>query len=164
VLVEYEIEETIYEPLDMTASDVPVTCAQNEMMNNLLGSIGWKQFKRIAKSEKKLKRMIKQVKLRNYQHAPFWKFGVLVPCNDAQAVELDKANENTKWQDGKATKMGQLLEYTTWIDKGIGGIALNRYKKIWCHMIYNANHDGCNKARHVSSGHLTEPNTESVYS
>jgi hypothetical protein len=50
---------------------------------------------------------------------------VLVPCNDAQAVELDKAKGNTKWQDAEAPDLSQLLEYHTWIDKGIGGIAPN---------------------------------------
>jgi Reverse transcriptase (RNA-dependent DNA polymerase) len=88
---------------------------------------------------------------------------VLVPRNHAQAVELDKAKGNTKWQDAEATGMGQLLEYTTWIDKGIGGIAPNGYKKIRCHMIYDIKHDGRHKARLVAGGHLTEPNTESVY-
>jgi hypothetical protein len=88
---------------------------------------------------------------------------VLVPRNHAQVVELDKANGNTKWQDVETTEMGQLLEYTTWIDKGIGGIAPNSYKKIRCHMICDIKHDGWHKARLVSGGHLTEPNTESVY-
>jgi hypothetical protein len=77
---------------------------------------------------------------------------------------LDKANGNNKWQDAKATEIGLLLEYTTWIDKGIGGIAPSGYKKIWCHMIYDVKHDGCHKAPLVAGGHLTEPKTESVYS
>jgi hypothetical protein len=89
---------------------------------------------------------------------------VLVPRNHTQFIELDKANGKTKWQDAEATEMGQLLEYTTWIDKVIGGIAPSRYKKIRCHMIYNVKHDGCHKARLVAGSHLTETNTESVYS
>jgi hypothetical protein len=41
--------------------------------------------------------MIHQSKLTSYRHDPIWKFGVLVPHNHAQAaVELDKANGNTK--------------------------------------------------------------------
>jgi hypothetical protein len=81
----------------MIARDDPATsCAQYAMEKNLLDTAGWKQFNRIAKSKKKLKWKINQAKLSNYQRAPFWKFGVLVPQNHAQAVELDKANGNTK--------------------------------------------------------------------
>jgi hypothetical protein len=60
--------------------------------------------------------------------------------------------------------MGQLLEYYTWIDNGIGGIPPNGYKKIRSHMIYDVKHDGQHKARLVAGGHMTEVNTDSVYS
>jgi hypothetical protein len=79
-------------------------------------------------------------------------------------VELDKSNGNTKWQDAEATEKSQLMEYNTFIDNGIGGIASNGYKKIRCHMIYDVKHDGPHKAQLVAGGHLTDPNTESVYS
>jgi hypothetical protein len=129
VLVEWETGETTYEPLDMIASDDPVTCAQYARENNLLDTARWKRFRGIAHNEKKLKRMINQSKLTSYRGDPFWKFGVLVPCNHAQVVELDKANGNTKWQDAEAIEMNQILEYNTWIDKGIGGIGPKGYKK-----------------------------------
>jgi hypothetical protein len=57
--------------------------------------------------------MINQAKLKSYQRDPFWKLGVLVPRNHSQAVELDKANGNTKWQDAEATEKSQLMEYNT---------------------------------------------------
>jgi Reverse transcriptase (RNA-dependent DNA polymerase) len=84
--------------------------------------------------------------------------------NHAQAVELDKQNGNTNWQDAKGIETGQLLEYNTWIDKGFGGIPPNGYKKIRCHMIYDVKHDGRHKARLVAGGHMMEVNTDSVYS
>jgi hypothetical protein len=108
--------------------------------------------------------MINQAKLKSYQRDPFWKFGGLVPRNHAQAVELDKQNGNTKWKDAEGIEMGQLLEYNTWIYKGIGGIPPNGYKKIRCHMIYDVKHDGHHIAHFVAGGHMTEVNTESVYS
>jgi hypothetical protein len=73
---------------------------------------GWKQFRRLAKNDKKLKRMINQAKLKSYRRDPFWKFGVLFPRTHAQAVELDKQNGNTKWQDAEGIEMGQLLDTT----------------------------------------------------
>jgi hypothetical protein len=51
--------------------------------------------------------MFNQAKLKTYRREPFWKLGVLVPQNHAQAVELDKANGNTKWQDAKVTERSQ---------------------------------------------------------
>jgi hypothetical protein len=63
VLVEWETGETTYEPLDMIASDDPVTCAEYAMKHNLLDTSGWKRFRRYAKNEKKLNRMINQAKL-----------------------------------------------------------------------------------------------------
>jgi hypothetical protein len=103
VLVEWETGETTYDPLNAIADD-PVTCAEYAKKNNLLNTDYWKQFWRIAKSEKKLQRMINQAKLKCYRRDPFWKFGVLVPRNHVQAVELDKANGNTKCQDAEATE------------------------------------------------------------
>ena len=164
VLVEWETGETTYEPLDMIASDDPVTCAEYAMKHNLLDTSGWKRFKRYAKNEKKLNRMINQAKLQSYRREPFWKFGVLVPRTHAQAVELDRINGNTKWQDAEETEMRQLIEYQTFVDKGKGGEAPAGYKKIRCHMIYDVKHDGRHKARLVAGGHLTDPNTDSVYS
>jgi hypothetical protein len=108
--------------------------------------------------------MINQAKLTSYRRNPFWKFGGLVPRNHAQAMELDKQNGNSKWQDAEATKKSQLMEYNTFIGKGIGGVTPNGYKKIRCHMIYDVKHDGRQKARLVTGGHLTNHNTESVYS
>jgi hypothetical protein len=63
----------------MISADDPVTCADNARENNLLNTDEWKQFQRQAKSEKKLKSMINQAKLKTYRCEPFWKFGVLVP-------------------------------------------------------------------------------------
>jgi hypothetical protein len=71
--------------------------------------------------------MINQAKLKTYRHEPFWKFGVLVLQNHAQAVELDKANGNTKWQDAKVTERSQLLDYNKFVDKGLGGAAPSGY-------------------------------------
>jgi len=148
----------------MIASDDPVTCAEYARTHDLLDTPGWKRFRRLAKNEKKIKRMINQAKLKSYRRDTFWKFGVMVPRTHAQVLELDKQNGNTKWQDAEATEMKQLSEYNTFVDKGIDGVVPSGYKKIRCHMIYNVKHDGRHKARLVAGGHLTDPNTESVYS
>jgi hypothetical protein len=57
--------------------------------------------------------MVNQAKLLSNRRDPFWKFGVLVPQTHAQAMELDKQNNNTRWQAAETTEMGHLLEYET---------------------------------------------------
>jgi Reverse transcriptase (RNA-dependent DNA polymerase) len=164
VLVEWETGESTYEPLDLIASDDPVSCAEYAMKHNLLEVPGWKRFCRYTKNDKKLSRIINQTKIRSYRRDIFWKFGFLVPRTHLQAMDLDMKNGNKKWQEAEETEMRQLLEYQTFIDKGKGGEAPNGYKKIRCHMVYDMKHDGRHKARLVAGGHLTDPNTESVYS
>ena len=104
VLVEWESGETTYEPLDIIGSDDPVTCAEYAQKNNLLETPGWKRFKTYAKNAKKLQRMINQAKLHSFRREPFWKFGVLVPLNHKQVIEIDEKNKNTLWQEAEATE------------------------------------------------------------
>ncbi len=108
--------------------------------------------------------MVNQAKLKCYRREPFWKFGFLVPRTHEQAVEIDRKNGNTRWQDSEKLEMDQLHEYKTFIDKGKGADAPLGYKKIRCHMVYDVKHDGRHKSRLVAGGHLTDPNKESVYS
>jgi hypothetical protein len=96
VLIEWETGETTYDPLDLNAKDDPVTCAKYAKQHNLLNTAGWKRFKHITDSSKKVERMVHQAKLHSYQRDSFWKFGVLVPQTHAQAIELEKKNNNTK--------------------------------------------------------------------
>jgi hypothetical protein len=91
--------------------------------NGLLETPGWKRFKRYAKNQAKVARMVHQAKLRSYRRDPFRKFGFLTPRTHAQAVEIDTANGNTLWQEAEAMEMRQLLEYKTFIDPGKGGAA-----------------------------------------
>jgi hypothetical protein len=146
ILVEWETGETTYELLDLIAQDDPVTCADYAKHNNLLDTAGWKRFCFIANSDKKIERMINQAKLQSYRRDPLWKIGVLVPQTHAQAIELDKKNNNTRWQEAEATEMGQLLEYESFVDKGIAGNVPSGHKRIRCHMIYDMKHDGRHKA------------------
>jgi Reverse transcriptase (RNA-dependent DNA polymerase) len=60
--------------------------------------------------------------------------------------------------------MKQLADYKTFIDKGKDVIPPAGYKKIRCHMVYDFKHDGRHKSRLVAGGHITDPNTESIYS
>ena len=54
MLIEWDTGETKYEPLDLIASDDPVTCAEYAQRNNLIDTPGWKRFRCYSKNEKKL--------------------------------------------------------------------------------------------------------------
>ena len=164
VLVNWETGESTFEPLATIAADDPITCAIYAKENNLLGLDGWKQFNRIANRQKKLIRAANQAKLKSFRTTLVYKFGYLVPRNHDQAVEIDRKNGNTRWQDAELTETSSLDEYDTFIDKGKDYTPPGGYKKIRCHMVYDVKHDGRHKARLVAGGHLTDTPVESVYS
>ena len=94
IMVEWENGETTKEPLQSIAKDNPVTCAIYAREHELLDTPGWKQFKAIAKRQKKLTCMVNQVKLRSYNLAPKFKNGFEVPKTYEQAIRLDERSGN----------------------------------------------------------------------
>ena len=92
-------------------------------------------------------------------------YGFQIPRDYKEALLLDKQNGNTKWQDCTALEMKQLMDYQTFIDKGLysqTGIPIG-FKKIRVHLVYAVKHDGRHKARLVADGHLTDIPLNSVY-
>ena len=68
VSVNWETGESTYEPLHLVAADDPVSCAIYAKENNLLEEPGWKQFKRLARRQKKLLRLTNQESTENQTH------------------------------------------------------------------------------------------------
>ncbi len=91
-------------------------------------------------------------------------YGYEVPHDYNHAVELNKHNGNTKWQDSTALEMSQLHKYQTFKDLGKGGKPPDGYQKICVHLVFDVKHDGCHKSQLVTDGHLTEIPLDSVYS
>jgi hypothetical protein len=89
-------------------------------------------------------------------------FGVKVPRNHKEAMQLDAENGDTKWRDAKQLEINQLQEYQTF--KTCGHTPPDGYKVITTHIVYAVEHDGRHKARIVAGGHLTGVPTESTYS
>ena len=117
VFVEWETGEITCEPLNAVEHDKAV-CASYARKHGLLDEPGWKQFKRHAKREKTLIRMVNQAKLHSFRTAPVYQHGYLVPRNHDQAVELDLKNNNTKWQDAEKLELNAILDYNSFDDKG----------------------------------------------
>jgi hypothetical protein len=60
ILIEWENGEITSEPLNIFGKDDPVTCTVYACKHGLLEEEGWKQFKGIAKREKKMLCMVNQ--------------------------------------------------------------------------------------------------------
>ena len=146
-------------------SDI-VTVAIYAREKGLLDTPGWKSkaLSACAKTQKRLTRRTRQAQLHSFRTRPIYMFGYLVPRNHHQAMELDKENGNTKWQDSEILELGQVDDYKTFLDMGKGHIMPKDWKKINVHMVYAVKHDGRHKSRLVAGGHLTDTPIDSVYS
>ena len=111
--------EISFEPLNLMIADDEVTVAKYAKDNDMLDTPGWKALKRLANRTIKLTCLINQAKLRSLRTAPKYMYGFRVPSTYEDALEIDKSNGNTKWQDATALEMQQLKEYSTFIDKGL---------------------------------------------
>jgi hypothetical protein len=154
------------EPLNVFGKDDAVTCAVYPLERGLLEEERWKQFKGIAKREKKMLRMVNQSCIKATHNTPRYKFGYCIPRNYDEAVQFDLKNGNTLWREATDLEMSQLAEYDTFRDLGHKDTASppTGYKKIRTHLIYDCKHDGRHKAWMVADSHLTDIPLESVYS
>jgi hypothetical protein len=82
-LIEWENGETTKEPLQVISKDDLVTCAIYAKEHGLLDLPGWKQFKSIAKFQKKFTLMANQEKLKSFNSRMGTKSHKLMskPCN-----------------------------------------------------------------------------------
>ena len=164
VLIKWENGEQSWEPLGIIARSDPVSCAIYGKTNKLLEQTGWKQFARLAKRQKKFVRMANQAKLFAYRLKITYKFGVRIPQNHKEAMELDKANGNELWKNAEKLELAQIDDYEVFEDLGRGAKAPEGYRKIGVHFVYDCKQDGRRKARLVADGHKTPVPLESVYS
>ena len=99
-------------------------------------------------------------------------FGFLIPRNYTEALEFDKANNNSKWYDATKAELDSIHSYQVFqkhekaqYDKQKKVInAPPGYQKIRVHHILAVKYDDRHKARVVADGHLTPEPVESIYS
>ena len=120
VQILWETGEITWEPLhtkDKTGvwDTDPVAVAIFARENGLLDTPGWHlgNIKALAKTQKRMIRVANQAKLRSWREKPKYMYGFLVPQNYAEAVQIDKENGNTKWQDCTKLELDQIDEYDT---------------------------------------------------
>ena len=134
------------------------------MANGLLKEKGFKEVRRLARTAKKIYRLMNQAKLRSYRTSVKYKYGVAVPQGHKMAMRFDKENGNTLWADAEKHEAGALNERFVFKDLGKGGKLPKGYSQIRVHMVYDVKHDGRRRARLVADGNLTSLPTESIYS
>ena len=109
---------------------------------------------------RKRHRMINKVKKKYWRTAH--KFGIRPPKSCDEAIQLDKENGNTLWQDARRKEMSKAkVAY-----KGTGHTPeevragqvpeLIGHQFIKCHIVFDVKIDFTHKARFVAGGHMTE--------
>ena len=146
IKIKWETGEVTWEPLNIIGTDDPVSCAIYAKKHGLLNKEGWKRFRRLAKREKKMVRMLNQAKLRSFRTSPRYKYGFQVPKNHDEAMALDEKNGNTKCKDVEQLELSVLDEHKTFTDFGKGKAPPVGYKCIKVWMIYDIKHNGRHKA------------------
>ena len=105
--------------------------------------------------------MIKQMKAQQCRKGRM-KVGVLIPGTVEEAIEIDRANGNTFWQD--AIKLEMKDSRVAFKHKERGEKAPVGYTQITCHLIFDLKLDMTRKACYVAGGHLTDVPTYMTYS
>jgi hypothetical protein len=109
---------------------------------------------------KKKQRIIQKVKSRYWQRTH--KYGVRLPKSVAEALALDKENNNTLWYDAIQKELKNVkvaFHFLTEEEQTPVG-----YKEIPCHIIFDVKMDFTRKARFIAGGHKTDPPSSITYS
>ena len=99
-------------------------------------------------------------------------FGFLIPRNCTDALEFDKANNNSKWYNATKAELDSIHSYEVFqkhekpqYDRQKKVInAPPGYQRIRVHLSFAIKYDSRHKARLVADGHLTPDPVESSYS
>ena len=113
-----------------------------------------KRVRRTRKSKKK------------FSTAPRFKYGIEVPKSVRHALEIDKANGNTFWEDSLEKEIKSLLDLDCFEFKPFGYHEKldNSWQKTTLHCIFDVKQDLTRKCRLVAGGHLVDVTDIQVYS
>lgn len=164
VLVDWATGQKTWEPYNRIMQDDPVTLALYAKKHKLLGRPEWRGCRKLAKTDKRLARMVCQAKLRNHRNRPRYKYGFQVPRDHHEAMMIDELTGTTKWAEAEGYEFGCIEKYDVYKDLGKHAKAPDGYTKIPCHFVYDIKPDGRHRARFVAGGHRTDIPNDSTYS
>ena len=84
-------------------------------------------------------------------------FSIEIPCNVKHALEFDKANGNTLWQDSIALELKGIHKYNTFHHLQPGEKLGRDYSCIPYFIVFACKFNGHRKARLVTNGSCTTP-------
>jgi hypothetical protein len=103
-------------------------------------------------------------KKKKYDPKPQFKYGVQVPRNIKQAIDFDKSNNNTLWQDSIKLEIKALTDLECFDFKDPEYKCGSEYQKTTLTMIFGVKQDLRHKARLVAGGHLVDALDHNIYS
>ena len=111
---------------------------------------------------KKQKLIIAKIKSKYWERTH--KFGIRIPKNVKETMQIDKENGNTMWMDAVKKEMGNVR--VAFEEHNGNPNELVGYQKIECHMIFDIklSENFRRKARYVAGGHKTKPPAAVTYS
>ena len=158
LLCKWKDSSTSWVPLKDIKESYPIQVAEYSINNKLSEEPAFAWWVRHVL--RKRDRIIKKVKSSYLRKTH--KYGIEIPKNVEQAIQLDIDNGNTYWMDAIEKEMKNVMcafEFNDGNKIPIG------HKKIEVHMIFDVKMMTLTrKARLVAGGHLTDPPKESVYS
>jgi hypothetical protein len=98
---------------------------------------------------------------------PRYKFGIRIPRNLKEAMELDKESGTTHWQDALRDEIGTLLDFKTFRILPKGEVAfegMEKYTYVPLHFVFDVKFDLRRKVRCVAGGNWTAPPDSDVFS
>ena len=91
-------------------------------------------------------------------------FGVRVPKNHKEALEIDAKNGNTKWADSEELEVEELTSLQAFRSIGHKALTPRGYKRIPNFFVYAVKETGRYKSRLVAGGHVLPATLDVVYS
>ena len=105
----------------------------------------------------------KKKKKKGKPKGPQYKYGIRVPRNVDEAIEIDRDNGNAFWQDATRLEMQTLMDLECFEFKSKGYHPGSGWQPTTLHIIYDVKQDLRRKARLVAGGHLVNILDHSVY-
>ena len=111
---------------------------------------------------KRSKRLIGKVNASRHQRVGY-KYGIRLPKNLKEAIQIDEENRNDLWQKAIAKERAKVKVALDFRGPE-GDPPPVGYKRITGHWVFDIKMDLTRKARFVAGGHLTDPPTAMTYS
>ncbi|MGH7974682.1 MAG: reverse transcriptase domain-containing protein, partial [bacterium] len=149
---------TTSEPLRNLKESNPVEVAEYAVANKIADGPAFAWW--INDVIRKRDRIISKIRSRYWKRTH--KFGIQVPRNVDEALQIDKETGTDLWYKAIQKEMKNVVPAFQFVEKNervpIG------YKWIPCHMVFDVKMDFTRKARLVAGGHVTDPPATITYS